>query len=199
MPTPTSQAPTQIVAPVPQRAYVESYPTPPPQINTGYFPPVSSAQNLQQQQNPQQRFPQVSQQPQYTQQPAQQQYTPAPTPQGETLCQSQLPTSAQRQIVVPQQQQPQQQYNNWPQYAAQQSYPSPSTPGMQQASPQQSFGPGIATTNMNHAPAMTFTPQYPQPKQMVSPPPTPGAYHPQTTIQGNGACYPQQPSQVGYQ
>ncbi|KAF2832403.1 hypothetical protein CC86DRAFT_462701 [Ophiobolus disseminans] len=200
---PQPQPQPQIIAPVAQRAFVESYATQPPQISTGYFPTVQSPtiqpqpQYVQSpapshQQNPQQQFPQAPQQQlSYTQSPApvqplpQQQHAPVHVPQPQY---SQLPIAVQTEPSLQQHKQPpQQQYPQPHQYAQQQPYPTPPASGGQQYSPfpipgqqgqQNNFGPGIATPNSNHM-SLVNQQQYPQLQQTFSPPATPISPNPQ--------------------
>ncbi|KAH3940305.1 hypothetical protein HBI56_131500 [Parastagonospora nodorum] len=197
-PVPGQPSPTQVQMPVAvkQGIYVEAYPTPPPQVTTGYFPPApsphKSPQNqyaqapvVQQQQNPH-ALPQ-QQQRQYNQYQANlQQFSPATN-------HSQSPASSQ--IPQLQNQYPQQQRNfitpatspnsgivpQYPQQALQILSPptTPSTQGSQLAndhiaSPQhQSQIYALPSTNIvgNFVPQRQGpSPSYPrQPKNFVQP------------------------------
>jgi hypothetical protein len=142
---------------VQQANYIEAYPTPPPQVTTGYFPPGPAVQQsstthynqtpvVAQQQNPQQQYPHANQQPQYVQYQghAAQQFSPATQS-------NQVPISVQQQYTPQMQQQyPQQQQHNY------------TTPAV------------IANGTVHQYPQQTI--------QTLSPPPTPAVQSPSSHV-----------------
>ncbi|KAF1917665.1 hypothetical protein BDU57DRAFT_172443 [Ampelomyces quisqualis] len=170
-----SPAQNQASAPVAQRAYIEGYPTPPPQVSGGYFPTITA--------------PQPQKQPQYTQLPKvvqhpQSQYNQSPLAQQHHNPQQQHP-----QAILHQQQQPpcaQSPLSGQPQYSPSISQQS-SAPLQQQA---RNYTPPSAT------PSSSGPLHAQQPVQTFSPPPTPG------TLQSTSYAlspYPQQPQTYAQQ